>query len=438
MRSIYKREKLNRNISIIDNHLRVRRLLFLLTLCLTIFLGIKFLHLGSSDTGTSTERVQTTAQAATIPENKIEHDVFEGTVKKGETITGILGSRLTPGELHNLAIQCKPFFPLNKICAGHSYVIRTIGENLFGFDYEINKEEKLIVRTRTDGFSVSRDSIVYDKKIEVVKGTIASSLFAAVREIGEAPELAIKLSDIFGWDVDFILDIRGGDSFSAVVEKRYRSGSFYGYGRILAAEFINQGKKYQGFLYGNGNDGEPTEYYDPQGKNLRKAFLKAPLKKFRISSGFSWRRFHPIKKVWRPHPAIDYAAPIGTPIRAVGDGVIKVLAYHKASGRYIKIRHNSVYETGYLHLSRFAKGLRRGKKVAQGQVIGYVGSSGLSTGPHLDFRMKKNGKYVDPRKIKIPSAKSVSKGEVEEFKQSIEPLIAYLDGDDIPSVKTMQ
>ena len=239
----------------------------------------------------------------------------------------------------------------------------------------------------------------------------------------------MKLSDIFGWDVDFVLDIREGDSFSAVIEKRYRKGVFAGYGRVLAAEFINQGNTFQGFLYTD-EDGQ-QEYYDYDGNNLRKAFLKAPLKNFRITSSFSWRRFHPIKHIWRPHLAIDYAAPVGTPIYTVGDGVVMAMSRHKANGKYIQIRHNSVYESYYLHLSKFAKGLRKGKKVSQGQIIGFVGNTGISTGPHLDFRMKKNGKFVDPRKIKAPQEKSLSKDKLMGFQHSVKPLLAKLASSNI-------
>jgi murein DD-endopeptidase MepM/ murein hydrolase activator NlpD len=242
--------------------------------------------------------------------------------------------------------------------------------------------------------------------------------------------LALRLSDIFGWDVDFALDVRAGDSFKAVVEKRYRNGEFAGYGRIPAAEFINQGETYQGFLFEN-RDGHP-EYYDAKGRSLRRAFLKTPLDYARISSGFTYHRFHPIKKKWCPHPAIDYAAPVGTPVRTVGDGTVLEASRNNGSGKYIKIRHNSSYQTYYLHLSRFAKGIRKGRKVHQGQVIGYVGSTGMSTGPHLDFRMKKNGKYVNPRRVIAPASPPVPREKIEMFRNTVEPLVAQLEVVEIP------
>jgi murein DD-endopeptidase MepM/ murein hydrolase activator NlpD len=298
------------------------------------------------------------------------------------------------------------------------------------FEYEIDCEERLVIRAETDGFSLAREPIPYDVQTVIVCGTIRTSLFEAAQEIGEVPLLALKLVDIFGWEVDFVYDIRVGDTFKAIVEKRYRDGEFAGYGRIPAAEFVNQGNTYQGFLFEN-RDGKP-EYYDAKGRSLRRTLLKTPVDYARISSGFSYNRFHPIKKEWCPRPAIDYAAPVGTPVRTVGDGVVLETGRKNASGKYIKIRHNSVYQTYYLHLSRFAKGIRKGKKVRQGQVIGYVGNTGMSTGPHLDFRMKKNGRYVNPRRVIAPASPPVPKERIEEYRETIEPLLAQFDAVDFP------
>ncbi|MEJ2199794.1 MAG: peptidoglycan DD-metalloendopeptidase family protein, partial [Desulfuromonadaceae bacterium] len=245
-----------------------------------------------------------------------------------------------------------------------------------------------------------------------------------VAELGEEPELALALADIFAWDVDFVRDIRVGDAFSARVEKRYREGKPAGYGRILAAEFFNRGERYLAVLFKDGD--QPASYYDAGGKSVRKAFLKAPLAFSRISSGFSMKRFHPIAKTWRAHPAIDYAAPTGTPIKAVGDATISQIGYSKYNGNYIKLRHTGSYETLYLHMSRFAKGMKRGKKISQGTVIGYVGATGLATGPHLCFRMFKNGNPVNPYKIKTPAAQPISSAHMEEFKSMIPALLSQL------------
>ncbi len=265
-----------------------------------------------------------------------------------------------------------------------------------------------------------------------VRGRIDSSLFEAVTSTGESDVLAMNLADIFAWDIDFILDIREGDSFQALVEKRYREGKPAGYGRILAAEFTNQGTTFQAFLYQDG-DRRP-DYFDADGQSLRKAFLKAPLSFSRISSGFTMRRYHPITKTWKAHPAIDYAAPRGTPIKSVGDGTIIKKGYTRGNGNYVKIRHNSSYETLYLHMKGFAKGIAKGKRVAQGQTIGYVGSTGLATGPHLCFRMYKNGAPVNPHRVKAPSANPVSKESLADFKVTVGELHAKLT--DQPLVKT--
>jgi murein DD-endopeptidase MepM/ murein hydrolase activator NlpD len=370
------------------------------------------------------------AASARAPEQQSRPVVVEGTVKKGDTISSLLGEWLTPQEIDLLDRLSRETFSLRKIRHGRPYLIRTLGGRFHSFEYEIDCEERLVIRTEGDSFSLAREPIVYEIRTFMVCGTIRSSLFETAQEIGEIPLLALKLVDIFGWEVDFVYDVRGGDTFKAIVEKRYRDGEFAGYGRIPAAEFVNQGKTYQGFLFEN-RDGKP-EYYDAKGRSLRRTLLKTPIDYARISSGFSYNRFHPIKKEWCPHPAIDYAAPVGTPVRTVGDGVVLEAGLKNASGKYIKIRHNSVYQTYYLHLSRFAKGIRKGKKVHERQVIGYVGNTGMSTGPHLDFRMKKNGKYVNPRRVIAPASPPVPKERIEEYRGTIEPLLVQFDAFEFP------
>ncbi|HEJ83207.1 MAG TPA: peptidase M23, partial [Desulfobacteraceae bacterium] len=243
-----------------------------------------------------------------------------GTVKQGDTVSALLGDYLNAGQIHQLARQSEDIFALTGLCAGQAYQLCTLDGQFDSFLYDIDSDEQLLVRRQNDHFEISRIPIAYEINNVVVKGTISSSLFKAVEEIGEEPELAISLADIFAWDIDFILDIREGDSFQAIVEKRFRDGQPAGYGRILAAEFVNQGQSYRAALFKDGSNS--PAYYDPEGKNLRKAFLKAPLSFTRISSGFSMKRLHPITKTWRAHPAIDYVAPPGTPIKTVGDGTV--------------------------------------------------------------------------------------------------------------------
>jgi len=349
----------------------------------------------------------------TVPTIVPEPAVVRGVVEAGDTISALLGPYLRPQEIHALAEEIRPVFPVSQICAGRPYLLTTLDDRFQSFEYEIDAEERLRVRRSDDGFEVERIPITYTVQVALARGTIRTSLFEAVEEIGEGPELALALADIFAWDVDFILDVREGDSFQAVVERRYREGELAGYGKILAAEFVNQGETFRAIRFQDGKS--PPTYYDSEGKSVRKAFLKAPLAFTRISSGFSQRRFHPITKAWKAHPAIDYAAPAGTPIRSVGNGTIAEKGFTSGNGNYVKIRHNAGYESLYLHMSRFGRGIANGRKVTQGQVIGYVGSTGLATGPHLCFRMYKNGSPVNPLRVKSAAEAPVSEKNLAEF-----------------------
>jgi len=348
-----------------------------------------------------------------------------GAVSNGDTLTSLLGDWLTPQQLLEVEQISREVFPLAKIAAGRPYTITTRDGQLREFAYDINNDEQYLLHVGADGLNAERRDIPYVIETDLIEGTITSSLFEAVDEIGEGAELAIELAGIFAWDIDFIRDIREGDGFRVLVEKRYRDGQPAGYGHILAAEFSNQGELFQGVRYQDGD--QPASYYDAEGRNLRKAFLRAPLSFTRISSGFTLKRFHPITKTWKAHPAIDYAAPRGTPIMSVGDGTIIKIGQTKYNGRYIKIRHNSSYETLYLHMNAFAKGMKKGKRLSQGQVIGYVGSTGLATGPHLCFRMYKNGSPVNPYRVKVPAAKSVSKQNLDSYLAMAGPLLSRLE-----------
>lgn len=221
------------------------------------------------------------------------------------------------------------------------------------------------------------------------------------------------MADIFAWDIDFIRDIRPNDRFEALVEKRYKEGKFCGYADIKAAFFTNRGITYKAFLYkdATGRKG----YFDEKGHSLEKAFLKAPLNYAKISSSFSTRRFHPILKKYRAHPGVDYAAPKNTPIKSVADGVISSIYYNKTTGRQITIRHFSGYETSYFHMNKYARGMKKNKKVLQGDVIGYVGKTGLATGYHLCFRMRKNGRPVNPLDQTPGAGKPVRENEMDRF-----------------------
>jgi len=399
---------------------------WLLALLLTIvtLAGLFYLSPATSPQNNQASATETVITEPTAPPEPLIVTT-PGAVRNGDTLTSLLGEWLTPQQLLEVEQISRKIFPLSKIAAGRPYSITTCDGHLQEFAYDINRDEQYLLNVTNDGLTAQRSNIPYIIETDLVEGTISSSLFEAVEEIGEGAELAIELAGIFAWDIDFIRDIRVGDTFRALVEKRYRDGQSAGYGHILAAEFVNQGDLFQGVRYQDGD--RPASYYDADGRNLRKAFLKAPLSFTRISSGFTFKRFHPITKTWKSHPAIDYAAPRGTPIMAVGDGTIIKIARNKYNGRYIKIRHNSSYETLYLHMNAFAKGMKKGKRLTQGQVIGYVGSTGLATGPHLCFRMYKNGSPVNPYRIKVPAAKSVSKQNLENYLALARPLLSRLE-----------
>ena len=247
-----------------------------------------------------------------------------------------------------------------------------------------------------------------------------------MEEVGERDELALDFAGIFLWDIDFHTDPRPGDRFRMVVEKLYLGDQFVKYGRILAAQYENQGRTFTGihFKDGRGREG----YFTPDGKSVRKALLRSPLQFNRITSRFSRSRLHPILGGYRPHLAVDYSAPIGAPIWAVADGRVASCGWSRGGGNSIVLRHRMGFSTFYSHLSRFAKGIKRGAPVKQGQVIGYVGSTGLATGPHLDYRIKKDGRFINPlNKISLPGI-PVSKSDRPQFFQLRDSLLSELVG----------
>jgi len=339
--------------------------------------------------------------------------IVKGVIKRGDTASSLLNKYLGLKTIYDISRRSSDIFSLTRIRKGQPYKIILQENNLIGFEYEINNEDRLIIQKENNEFSINQVPIKYDVYLDVVSSKITSSLFEAVRKSGERSELASKLSDIFAWDIDFIRDIKPGDEFKVLVEKRYRNGKLSGYGKIQAAFFTNEGTLYKAFLHKNSKG--ISGYYDEDGGSMQKTFLKAPLTFSRISSKFTKKRLHPIFKVYKPHPGVDYAAPSGTPIKTVGDGIITSIGYNKGMGNYINIRHYNGYITGYNHMSKFARGMKKSKRVLQGDIIGYVGMTGYATGPHLDFRMKKNGKLVDPLKHKSPPANPVNPDEMEGF-----------------------
>jgi murein DD-endopeptidase MepM/ murein hydrolase activator NlpD len=273
----------------------------------------------------------------------------------------------------------------------------------------------------------SYKSHIVNKTIEIrtayIDGTITDSLFISGKRAGMSDTLLVNLANIFDWDIDFILDIRSGDSFSVLYQEKFLDGEKIGNGDIIAAEFVNQGDSYKAVLYQDSKG--RSSYYTPDGLSMRKAFLRAPIKFSYISSGFKLRRFHPIQKRWKAHRGIDYRANTGTPIRAAGDGKVTHSGYDKYNGKYVFIQHGQGIVTKYLHMSRRA--VSRGKRVKQGQVIGYVGTTGMSEAPHLHYEFVVNGVHRNPRTVKLPKAEPISKSEKTNFLASSKILINQLE-----------
>lgn len=354
------------------------------------------------------------AKAAGSPPPLQEHKVI---IRKGMTISDILTDfNFLPSEIHKMRKETKPFYDLARIKAGQEIRIFCSEDNRFvSLEYDIDKENYLWVQKKDNAYQAEIKKIPYEIRVKMIWGAIEDNPISAVAKENEKDFLALQLSEIFAWDIDFYTDLRLGDSFKIIFEKKYLEGRFVGYGNILASEFTNQGKTFQAFRYTYPDTGQ-SDYFDSQGQSLRKEFLKSPIAFARITSRFSLRRLHPIRKVYRPHYGVDYAARIGTPVQATADGTVTFVGWNGSSGRMIRIRHKNYYETMYLHLRNYDKGIRKGAKVKGGQVISYVGSSGESTGPHLDYRIKYRGRYINPLAWRFKPVQPLRKEYLEDFK----------------------
>lgn len=347
-------------------------------------------------------------------EQRLDREI-NGTVKKGETFFDVFKQyELDIAELFKIREAAADVHRLRKVRPGQPYKIVVNADNgVDSLSYYIDDDNILNIRRGNREFSAEKIIIEYEKRINHIGGVIKDNLVSSVGEGKENFMLALQLSDIFAWDIDFTSDLRENDTFKIVVEGLYLDGKFKKFGNILSAEFDNNDKIYHVYRFEhNGKAG----YYDADGKSLKKAFLKAPLNFRRISSYYSGRRLHPILKVYRPHHGLDYSAPVGTPVSALGDGKVIFAGFKGGYGKLVIIRHHNKYETYYGHLAKIAKNIRTGKNVEQGQVIGNVGNSGLSTGPHLHFEVRNNNKSVNPLSVKLPRGESVPKKLIAEFK----------------------
>lgn len=358
---------------------------------------------------------------------KDSFDIESSRVKRNQNLAGILLSEnVDYPTINRLVENCKDIFDVRKIRFGNSYSFFFSNDSLktpLWFVYEVNSIDYLVMQLH-DSLMVSmqeKEKIIERKENT---GVISSSLWNTIQDNKLSPTLAVELSEIYAWTVDFF-GIEKGDHFKVVYDEAYVDSVSIGVEKIHSSYFYHKGQEYYAFRY---LQDSIWSYYDEEGKSLRKAFLKAPLKFTRISSRFSNGRFHPVLKIYRPHHGVDYAAPQGTPVYAIGDGTIIKRGWdNKGGGNYIRIKHNSVYTTVYMHLSGFAKGIHQGKFVRQGELIGYVGKTGLATGPHLDFRVFKNGSPVDPLKIEAPPVDPIDSTNMDVYIKHIIPLQEHLD-----------
>lgn len=276
-----------------------------------------------------------------------------------------------------------------------------------------------------DGFSPIEEPAEFSRAVRVKTGEIRSSLFAAADDAGLPDSVAIQLAEIFGGDIDFHRDLRKGDRFSVVYETLYHQGRAIKSGRVLAAEFINDGRAHRAVWFGE--DPDAGSYYAPDGQSLRKAFLRSPLEFSRVTSGFSTRRFHPLLKTWRAHKGVDYGAPTGTRVRATGDAVVERVGRQNGYGNVVELRHKGGISTLYAHLSKFGAGIRRGARVSQGDIVGYVGATGWATGPHLHYEFRVGNEHRNPLKMVFPSSEPVPAARMEAFRDQTGPYAAQLD-----------
>lgn len=362
---------------------------------------------------------------APLPEPMFTETVRQ--VQSGDSTARIFTSLGIPQRELKLLERTKPYGTrLHDIYPGHTFTFTVNGNNeIIRLTYSPGPLETLAFERAGDGF-IGRE-VQREPEIQTAykHASIDHSLFVASQRAGLDDSLTMRLAQIFQWDIDFVLDIRKGDEFYVLFEERYLDDEFIGYGEILAAEFINQKQSYRAVRYvdGEGHGG----FFNPDGRNMRKAFLRAPVEFSRISSNFNLRRKHPLYKRTMPHRGIDYAAPTGTPILAAGDGRVQSASKSNANGNYVVVQHGEEFTTKYLHLSRFARGVRKGSRVEQGQIIGYVGSTGWATGPHLHYEFLVNGVHKNPRTVQLPDATPIPGEEIPRFASTTTPFFNLLD-----------
>lgn len=348
-------------------------------------------------------------------------------IRRGDTIAAILARLdVNQEDRNNFLEVARDSQAMRRLKPGEIIHAETKPDGeLLTLRYFYGNGEQFLMEKVDGVFELREQPAENDTYIRIGGGVISSSLFAAVDKAGLPSAIATQIIDIFSSDIDFHRDLRKGDRFTVIYESRQDEGGKDQIGRILAVEFFNKGKSRRA-VYFQTHD-EEGDYYTPRGESLRKPFLLAPLKFSRISSGFSNARYHPILKRWRAHRGIDYAAPTGTPVMATANGVVEFKGWQNGYGNLIVLKHDAQYSSAYGHLSGFSSNLQRGKQVKQGDVIGYVGATGMATGPHLHYELRVNGVQRDPSKIVMPAAQPISKKHRATFHRQTKELIARLD-----------
>ena len=357
--------------------------------------------------------------------DKAEEPVYTRTmhvVKRGENLESIL-DQLSVRDCRVTIISAlkNAGFPFRKCLPGDTLILEKKDGSFLSMTYRQNLHNTYYVSTDSACFVVAMKYPYIDTSYTYVKGDIKSTLYESMLAVGETSNLVIRYADVFAWEVDFFTETQEGDSFYIYVEKTLCDSVFIDYGAIIFARYNGEAGDFYGVYYCDPEGRE--DYYNLEGKSLRKSLLKSPLRFSYISSYYSKRRFHPILKVWRPHHGLDYVAPIGTPVSSIGDGKVTYKGWKGGYGNLVEIRHKNNFKTRYGHLKRFAKGLYVGKRVKAGDLIGYLGSTGLSTGPHLHFELHKNGVPINPLRVKIPRAPSVREKYRAAFKNHCDSLL---------------
>ena len=380
---------------------------------------------GSAGTVPVSSELEVSGREPTDIHLRADTRTVEQIVPRSSTLASLLAGHGLAGRSFQLIEQVRSVFNPRRLRVGHPYrlVFNNVGGGLRRFEYHVDEDEFLRVTVVDTGFNAELVPYVKERHEVTLAGVIDAdhnSLVAVVDAGGENVMLAIAMAEVFGGEIDFNNDLRRGDSFDVLFEKVYREGTFSGYGDVLATEFVNDGRRVQVFRFHVPGEAE-AQYFDETGRSTKRLFLRSPFRfEPRVTSRFSYRRVHPVLGGVRPHLGVDYGAPTGTPVVAVANGTVVSAARSGGSGNMVRLRHTNGYETYYLHLSAFGKGVRPGVRVAQGQVIGRVGSTGLATGPHLDYRMRKGGAFVNPllEHRNLPPGEPVPEGFMNAFVSS--------------------